>query len=345
MNNLREYLKTLCSVPSPSGYESRVNSTIKDILKSFNGLSISEDYIGNIIAKKEGNYDKTTMLIAHCDEIGFSVKYIDDSGFIRITPIGGIDSSILYGLRVIIDHQGELINGVIGKSPVHLSRKEKSNHVLEISELWIDIGAQDKADAESLVSVGDPITFYPNYSKLSGDLVSSKSIDNRAGVATLLSVAESLQQDKTNNSIIFVFSAQEELGLRGAITAGYRINPDVCIAVDATHATDYPGINKSAHGDIRLGCGPSIPVGANFCSAIQNKMKEIAKREILDFQIESIPGYSGTDVAKVQLVRGGIQTGLISIPTRYMHTPVEVASYNDINIAVDILVHFCREYF
>ena len=284
------------------------------------------------------------MLVAHCDEIGFSVKHIDDTGFIRFAPIGGVDASILYGLHVVIDHDGTVVNGVIGKSPFHLSRKEKNNHGIEICDLWIDIGAHGKEDAESRVSVGDSITFYPHFAELGVDLFSAKSIDNRAGVAALLSVANALQQYETNNSIVLVFSTQEELGLRGAITAGYTINPDVCIAVDTTHATDYPGINKNAHGNVRLGCGPSIPIGANFNFAIQNRLREIARREMLDFQIESIPGYSGTDIAEIQLVRGGIHSGLISIPTRYMHTPVEVASYHDIGLTVNILVHFCREY-
>lgn len=344
MKAIKDYLISLCSIPSPSGYEDRITHDIKSILSSFNGYDVSDDALGNIIAFKKGLSETKTMLVAHCDEIGFTIKYIDDSGFIHFTPVGGVDNSILSGLRVRIDHCGTLIDGVVGKAPVHFSRNDKTNRNPDICDFWIDIGANGKDDAEAVVSVGDPITFACCFSQLRNDLFSSKSIDNRAGVAALLLVAEALQSLETNNSIFFVFSTQEELGLRGAITAGYRINPDVCIAVDATHATDYPGINKNSFGDVRLGLGPSIPIGANFSNPIQYKLRSIAEIGEIRYQVESIPGYSGTDIAEVQLTRGGLRSGLISIPTRYMHTPVEVASYNDIQSTADILIQFCKEF-
>ena len=342
MEAIKDYLISLCTIPSPSGYEGRVTSVIKDILFSFSGYDVTEDTLGNIVAIKKGISGKKTMLVAHCDEIGFAIKYIDDSGFVHFTSIGGVDNSILSGLRVIIDHCGTLVYGVIGKSPIHFSHKEKSNRNSDISDFWIDIGAKGKEDAEAIVSIGDPITFDSCFSQLGNGLFTSKSIDNRAGVVTLLIVAEALQSLETNNDIVLVFSTQEELGLRGAITVGYSIHPDACIAVDATHATDYPGVSKNSFGDIRLGRGPSIPIGANFSSAVQQKLRSIAEGGKISYQVESIPGYSGTDIAEVQLSRGGLKTGLISIPTRYMHTPVEVASLDDIQSTADILIKFCR---
>ena len=341
MKHLRDIIFKLVQLSSPSGYETEINNYINDYLSQYKDIEVKEDNLGNTYAIKKGATNNTTMLVAHCDEIGFAVKYIDDSGYIRFTPIGGVDLSILNGLRVTIKHAENIVNGVIGARPIHLSRNERSNKGPMVSDLWIDIGAKDKEQANEYVSVGDPITFKPVYSDLLNNVFTSKSIDNRVGVAILLECITSLYNVKTNNNIIFVFTVQEELGLRGATTAGYQINPDVCIAIDVTHATDYPTLDKNYCGDIRLGMGPVIPIGANFNNGIQNRLKQIADINHINYQLEAIPGYSGTDVSEVQTARGGIKTGLISVPCRYMHTPVEIASYTDISSAVDILVKYC----
>lgn len=256
MIDLKESIKALCAIASPSGYEDGVISFLKDKLSSYNNLEILRDTLGNLIVFKRGRSDNKLMIVAHCDEIGFVVKYIDNLGFVRFAPVGGVDVSILNGLRVIIKHQGKNVEGVIGARPIHFARsekKEKAKNDSSIADLWIDIGASDKDVATSLVSVGDAISFMPDFSELNGDLFSSKSIDNRVGIATLLAVIDAVYETETNSCLSFVFSVQEELGLRGAITAGYKINPDECIAVDVTHATDYPNIDKNCFGDIRLG--------------------------------------------------------------------------------------------
>lgn len=191
------------------------------------------------------------------------------------------------------------------------------------------------------VSIGDPITFKPHYNELSNNIFSTKSIDNRVGVAILLTLIDRLHNADTVDNIHFVFSVQEEVGLRGVTTAGYNIHPNIGIAIDVTHATDYPTINKNAYGEIKLGKGPSIPVGPNFSSLIQNKLRDIAIQNHISYQVESISGFSGTDVAELQLLRGGCKSGLLSIPCRYMHTPVEMASYDDVFSSVEILCRFC----
>ena len=340
MNTLIEYLKYFCSIPSPSGYEERITCAIKDVLLAFKGWSITEDGLGNVFATKKGVLEKTIMLVAHCDEVGFVVKYIDESGLIHFAPIGGIDISILHGLHVVIDHDGQLIDGVIGKRPIHLSRNEKTNRSLDYSDLWVDVGLNEKKKTEAVVSVGDPISFGFHWSSLGNGLFTSKSLDNRTGVAVLVSVANLLQTLTTDYTIVLAFSVQEELGLRGAITAGYSINPEMCIAIDTTHATDYPGIDKRCNGDIRLGDGPSIPIGGNFNRSLQSGLRQIAIDNSIAFQLEAIPGNSGTDIAEIQLSRSGIKTGLISIPTRYLHTPIEVASIADIQSVIDIVTGF-----
>lgn len=340
MFDIKNILKGLCSISSPSGYEVNITSYLKCYLSRYKEITITEDSIGNIIVKKNGSSNRDIMLVAHCDEIGFAVKYIDESGFIHFSPLGGIDSSIVRGHDVVIKHQEHTICGVIGARPVSLSRNNKSKDI-DISDLWIDIGACSKTEALNIVSIGDPITFKPHFNELSNNIFSSKSIDNRVGVAILMSLIDRLHNANTRDSLFFVFSVQEEVGLRGVITAGYNIHPSIGIAIDVTHATDYPTINKNAFGEIKLGKGPSIPIGPNFNSSVQSQLRTIAEHKHITYQVESISGFSGTDVAELQLLRGGCQSGLLSIPCRYMHTPIETASYDDVLSAIEILFEFC----
>ena len=340
MFDIKNVIKDLCSISSPSGYEMNITSFLKCYLSRYDNIIITEDCIGNIIVEKKGNCNTVVMLVAHCDEIGFAVKYIDESGYIHFSPLGGIDPSIVRGRDVVIKHQEHTVCGVIGARPLFLSKNNKSKDI-DISDLWIDIGACSKTEALNIVSIGDPITFKPHFNELSNNIFSSKCIDNRVGVAILISLIDRLQNINTRASLFFVFSVQEEVGFRGVITAGYNIHPNIGIAIDVTHATDYPTINKNAFGEIKLGKGPSIPVGPNFSSLVQNKLRDIATQNHIGYQVESISGFSGTDVAELQLLRGGCKSGLLSIPCRYMHTPIETASYDDVLSAIEILFEFC----
>lgn len=340
MLDIKHVIEELCSISSPSGYEINITSFLKRYLSRYDNIIITEDYIGNIVAEKKGSSNTSVMLVAHCDEIGFSVKYIDESGYIHFSPLGGIDYSILKGRDVVIQHHKHTVCGVIGARPVSLSRNNKSKDI-DISDLWIDIGACSKDEALDIVSIGDPITFKPHFNELSNNIFSSKSVDNRVGVAVLLSLIDRLHNVTTQESLFFVFSVQEEVGLRGVITAGYNIHPSIGIAIDVTHATDYPTMNKNAFGEIKLGKGPSIPIGPNFNGSVQNQLRTIADSKHITYQVESISGFSGTDVAELQLLRGGCKSGLLSIPCRYMHTPIETASYDDVLSAIEILFEFC----
>lgn len=341
--SLVSLIKGLCSLSSPSGNESEVSTYIKNLLADVKNINVDIDSLGNVYIKKQGRTRNTIMLVAHCDEIGFTVKYIDDNGYIYFTPIGSVDPSILKGQRVSIKHDNSTINGVIGVQPIHLKKNARNKNTdIDFSDLWIDIGVwQPNQKISEYVSVGDPITFAPNYQDLENGLFSSKSIDNRTGVAVLLSVLQAIKDAETDYTIVFVLSVQEELGLRGARVAGYRINPDICIAVDVNHATDYPTVDKKKNGDIRLNFGCVIPIGANFNMQIQNELRIMAKQKNIAVQTESVPCYSGTDIADIQLSRHGVKTGLISIPCRYMHTPIEVASFHDIQSAIDIIATYC----
>ena len=341
-NKLLNLFEKLTSTPSPSNFEMSVQEILKDFLEQY----VDDCWIdvqGNLIAHKKGQSDKTLMLIAHADEIGFMVKYIDEAGFVRFTKIGGVDVNLLQGLKVAIYHNGEKIQGVIGRKPIHMRTDEKENgKPTEIGELWIDIGASSKEEAEKMVSIGDIITFETSFSTLPNNLVTCKSTDDKVGLLVMASVLKNLAQYKTDANLYIVSSAQEEIGLRGAITATYNINPDVCIAIDVTHATDYPTVNKNIYGDIKLNSGVVISLGANVNSQLQAQLKELAISKNINYQIQALPIRSGTDANAVQISRGGVITGLVCIPCRYMHSPIEVVSKNDICSAISLLTEFCK---
>lgn len=336
-------LNELTSTPSPSGFE----KPVQQIFQKFTEKYVDDCWIdvnGNFIAHKRGISDKILMLIAHSDEIGLMVKYIDETGFIRFSKIGGVDVGALQGQKVIVYHNGNNVHGVIGRKPIHMkihTDKENSKPI-EIGELWIDVGASSKEEAEKIVAVGDIITFEPSFNALSNNLIVCKSADDKVGLLVMAAVLKNLAQYKTDANLYIVSSVQEEIGLRGAVTATYIIKPDVCVAIDLTHATDYPTVNKNVYGDIKLNSGVVIPIGANVNGQLQDFLKEVAKKNTINYQIEALPNNSGTDASVVQISRGGVMTGLINIPCRYMHSPIEVISKSDICSAINLLTEFCK---
>lgn len=333
--------RKITAIPRPSGYEIEAKKTFIELVSPFVD-NCTEDIHGNVIATKYGKTDKTIMLTAHIDEIGMVITYIEDNGFIRFNIIGGGDLSLFPGRSIIINHKDKKTPGVIGSLPIHL-RKHKTNNCsedLDASDLWIDIGTNSKEETEQYVSVGDYAVFNSSLTSLHDAHITSRGLDDSVGVVTLIEIISKLPKD-LDYTICLVASIQEEIGLRGAMTATYTVQPNICIAIDVTHATDYPSINKSKYGDIRLGKGCVIPYGADMTPSIQEKLRFIAQNEKISFQTEVCPKSSGTDIHAIQVVRGGCATGLISIPCRYMHTPVEVVSTNDIQSAIDILIKFC----
>lgn len=320
-------IKQLCNISGPSGYEGNITSHLKKIMSNA-GFKTYSDTIGNLICQKKGSGDFKVMLIAHCDEIGFVIKYIADNGFIYFSSLGKTDLSLLYGRHVQIFHLGSSVPGVIGSCPNHFGGNDISNK--EISNLWIDIGACSKKEAEKMVSVGDSITIKPDVSELSNHMISCKALDNRSSIAALLDVCNRIKGTELQFDLYVVFSVQEEIGLIGSAPATFSIAPDISIALDVTHATDCPNIDNRKHGDVRINQGPVIPIGSNLSPFIQNRIKEQAIKDGIPYQIEALPGFSGSDIAQAQITGSGCYTGLISIPCRYMHSPVELVSLNDI---------------
>jgi endoglucanase len=337
----KKFFKALVESPSPSGFEQPAQEVYRNFVKDY-ADEVKTDVHGNVIALKKGKGKLKVMVVGHSDEIGLMVNYIDNNGYIRFLPIGGVDTSLLPGLRVNIYHGKKMYRGVIGKKPIHLLKPEERNRAAKISDLWIDFGAKDKKDAEKKVSVGDPITFSPGMEMLSRDLVTTKATDNKAGVFIVGYLLKELANEEINVNLYSVSSVQEEIGLRGATTSAYGINPDVGIAIDVTHATDYPHMSKELLGDISLGKGPVISVGANINPKVFELLKKAAENIKLDYQIEAAPRGTGTDANVIQTTRSGVAAGLISIPNRYMHTPNEVISLKDLESSVKLLKEFVK---
>ena len=343
MDTVKDMLSSLTSISAPSGYEMPIVQFLKDKLSVYSNLKIEEDVLGNLIVTKKGKTDKTIMLVAHCDEIGLMVSYIEESGYVRFTRIGGVDNRLLKGRQVKILHNGSECYGVIGTIPIHMRQNSNTKEVDE-SELWIDIGCVNKEETEKLVSVGDSIVIDSTYYEMPNNIIACRGLDNKAGVATLLKVLSLICDIECDVNISVVFSAQEEVGLRGVKTATYSISPDICIVVDVAHATDYPMINKAKYGDIHIGDGPIIPIGSDLTFAIQRKLQDITHSLNLEYQSLALSGFSGTDANAAQVTKIGCATGLISIPCRYMHSPVEVVSLDDIQDVVCVLTELIMSY-
>ena len=332
---LKDILHQMLLTASPSGSEEQLTTLFAEQIRPFVD-EVYTDVNGNCIAHKKGSGPKV-MLMAHADEIGLMISYIDDRGFLYFKEIGGIDTNILPGQRVSIMGQQGPVSGVIGKKPIHLQDKSENTKQLEPEDLWIDIAAQDKADAQSKVQIGDVATLQGSPVMLNDTLLLSRSLDDKIGLAVLMGLAQSLQSLHTDKDIYLVASVQEELGARGAKMITEAIRPDVGIAIDVTHATDYPTMSPAKDGDISLGKGAVIPMGPNMSKGINQQLISMAKSNGIPYQIEAIARPTGTDAREIQVAGTGIRTGLISIPCRYMHTPSEVVSLADADSAIALL--------
>lgn len=342
MNYQEDILKDLLMTPSPSGSEQGIIKKVAMYLKDYiDKLTI--DNSGNLIAVKYGvNHEKKLMLAAHADEVGMMVTHIDNKGFLSFQEIGGIDTNLLPGQRVEIhNHQG-VVTGIIGKKPIHLQDRDAKAKDYDAEDLWIDIAAKNKKDAETKVEVGDYITYQTQPVVLQHDVWTSKALDDKVGLLTLIEVAKALEGKLPAMDVYFVASVQEELGARGVRTATLGINPNFGIAIDVTHATDYPTCSPQKSGEIKIGEGIVIAKGPNINQTMGRKLIDLAKQQNIKYQIEPIARPTGTDANFMQVSGTGVKTALLSIPCRYMHSPNEVVSLVDVNEGVRLLAHFCE---
>lgn len=336
---MKNLLKELSNASGVSGFEGNIREIIENELKDHVD-EIETDNMGNIIAVKKGKDNgKKIMLAAHMDEIGLMVRHIDKKGFIKFSKIGGISDQMLLNQEVYIHTDNGKVLGVLGSKPPHRMKPTEKKKVIEYENMFIDIGASNKEEAEKMVSVGDSITIKHEFSELQGSIVTGKAFDNRVGCLILI---ETMKRLKTDATIYGVGTVQEEVGLKGAKTSAFRINPDLAIALDVTIAGDHPGI-KEEDAPAKLGGGPAIILtdasgrGIITHPKVKNLLIEATEEEEIPYQLEVSEGGT-TDATAIHLTREGIPTGVLSVPTRYIHTPVEVVSLDDVENTVKLLV-------
>lgn len=328
-------LKKICETAGAPGFEQRVRQLV---VKEVSGLvdDVSVDAMGNVIALKRGKERKKVMIAAHMDEIGFIVTHIDDEGFVRFHPLGGFDPKTLTSQRVIVHGKEDLV-GVMGSKPIHIMKPEERTKQVPISDYYIDLG-RSKKDLEGIIEVGNPITRDRELIEM-GDCVNCKSIDNRVSVFILLEVLRALKDEEVPYDIYGVFTVQEEVGLRGAISAAHLIDPDFGFGLDVTIAFDVPGAQP--HEMVtRLGKGAAIKIldGSVISDyRMVEYLKQMANQHEITWQSEILPA-GGTDTAGIQRFgKKGAITGAISIPLRHIHQTIEMAHKRDISDCIDLL--------
>ncbi len=335
------FLKKLVETPSPSGYEAAASKVWAEFVGEF--ASPERDVHGNCWAVLNPKGKPVVMLAGHIDEIGLIVTYIDGNGFIHFSAIGGIDWNIMPGSRVYVHTENGDVLGVLGRKPIHLIKPDDRKRGVEERDLWIDIGAQNKKEAEKLVSVGDPVTIAVGMEELRNNIVVSRACDDKTGAYVVARTMQLLAKKKIQAAVYGVATVQEEIGLRGARTSAFRIDPDVGIAIDVTHASDQPTVDPKQIGDVKLGGGPVICRGPNINPVVYRRLVQAAKKSKLSYQLEASGGGTGTDANAMQISRAGVATALVSIPNRYMHTPVELVSLDDLEGAAKLLAAFIED--
>jgi endoglucanase len=359
-----KFMKELLETPSPTGYEEPAAELVRERLADV-ADDIRTDTMGSVHATvyataacddAEASQDEQSqdiakggrapkvMLSTHMDEIGLMVTYISPEGFLSVAAIGGVDAAILPGMRVDVHaSDGSTLRGVVGRKPIHLIEPDERKNVTPLSGLVIDLGLPGKKVKKS-VKVGDPITFGVGFERFGKKMAVSRAFDDKIGVYIACEVLKNLsEREDLGVDFTAAITVQEEIGTRGAITSAHSIHPDVAIAFDVTHATDYPGIDKTKYGEITCGMGPVIARGPNINPAVFDRLVAAAEAEGIKYQLEAEPSVTGTDARSIQITRGGIPTGLISVPLRYMHTPTEVISLDDVKGAIKLITRFVAD--
>ncbi|RCS54637.1 M42 family peptidase [Bremerella cremea] len=335
-----QFFEQMLNTPSPSGYEAPVQDLVREYAGKF-ADKVDTDFHGNVIAAVNSGGKVRVMMAGHCDQIGLLVTQIDEMGFIRCQTIGGWDPVQLVGQKMAIwTDQGE-IPAVISRKPIHLLTDSERKAPIQLKDLWLDIGAQDQAQAKSLVKVGDPVTLQLGMQKMQNGLVFGPKMDDTTGLWVVVEAARRYGKFAKKNCAAFAASTvQEEIGLRGAKTSAFGIDPHIGIAVDVTHATDCPTIDRGERGEVYLGRGPVIYRGPNMNPKVVSRLIEVAEKHKIPYQIAALGKAAPNDSNAIQTTRGGVAAGLVAIPNRYMHSAVETISLEDIDHAATLLAEF-----
>ncbi|MFZ2657376.1 MAG: M42 family metallopeptidase [Victivallales bacterium] len=332
------FLEQLMKCSGPSGFEIETAAVFRKYLSQFAG-KVYTDVTGNTIGILNEKSDFKVMLAGHYDEIGFQVVHIADEGLLYIRNVGGIDKLTVPGTEVELLTEKGRVHGVIGKKPIHLTEEKDRSQAIEIKNLWVDIGVENKKEAEKIVRVGDPVAVKSNFTRMGKNRIVSKGMDDKIGAFVVAETLRELSTRKINVAVYGVGTVQEELGLRGATTSAFGIAPNVGFAIDVGFATDTPDIEKKTLGSVSLGKGPILCRSADDNPVLSKILRATAKKKNIKYQDKA--GYrasGGTDTAIIQLTRGGVATSLVSIPNRYMHTPVEMCDLRDVEAAIKLLV-------
>lgn len=334
-----DFLRALLEAPSPSGYERPAQEVVRTYAADF-ADTVTTDLHGNVIVATNPDAGLRVMLAGHCDQIGLVVNHIDENGFIYTVPVGGWDPQQLIGQRMTIWARSGPVPAIISRKAIHLLTQEERKRVVKQEELWLDIGAQNRDEVTDLVRIGDPVTLELGYRDLRNGLACAPGMDNATGAWVVMEALRRAGKAGVACGVFAVSTVQEEVGLRGAHTSTFGVDPHVGIAVDVTHATDCPGMDKRKHGDVRLGSGPVIDRGPIVNPHVYDRLVAAAERSDIAVQFGAHGRSTGTDANAIQLARAGVATGLVSVPNRYMHSAVETIALDDIDRAADLLAAF-----
>ena len=335
-----DFLKELVQTPGVSGYEEAVQDVVRKYAASFCD-TMTTDLHGNLILCKNPDAPTRIMLAGHADQIGLIVSHIDDDGYIYTQTVGGWDPQQLIGQRMTVWTDQGPVPGVIARKPIHLLDDVERKKVVKTKDLWIDIGARNKVDAQA-VRIGDQVTFELGFQQLINGRANSPAMDNRTGVWVVVEALRRCAQQSPECGIYAVATVQEEIGLRGAKTAAHTVDPHIGIAVDVTHATDCPTIDKNQNGDVRLGAGPVIVRGPNINPEVNRRLHALAKDHQLPVQEKALGRAAPNDSNALQVTRGGVAVGILAIPNRYMHSAVETIELSDLDHAATLLAKFAQ---
>lgn len=335
------FLNRLLDAPGPSGFERAPARVWREEAMTF-ADEVFHDVLGNSYARLRAEGQPKIVIEGHIDEIGLQITHIDEQGFLWFDAIGGWDTQVLVGQRVRIAGNAGDVLGVIGRKAKHILSKEEQERAPDIRDLWIDIGARDREDAARRVTVGDPAVIDASLIWLTDDLCASRSMDNRVGAFVALEALRLLAADRPELDLYAVAATREEVSFAGAYTSTFRLAPDVAIAIDVTHATDYPGADKKRDGEVKLGGGPVLTRGASLNPVVFEGLREAARRLGMDCPIQGAARSSGTDADAMIRTGAGTATGLVSIPNRYMHSPNEVISLRDLENAAKLIAEYVR---
>jgi endoglucanase len=340
---LPDTLRELLTTHGPSGYEEAPAAVWRRQAEAF-GAAVEGDTLGSSTARVAGTAGGPTVaVVGHIDEIGLIVTHVDEKGFLWFRGVGGWDPQVLIGQRVSLATRDGAVPGVVARKPIHLLKEDERKKVPELKELHVDIGAKDGDEAGALVRVGDVGVIAGDPVELPNDRVVSRSMDNRLGCFVALEAARLVAEaGGAPGDVVAVAAAQEEITLGGAQTTAYRIKPDVAIVVDVTHATDVPGIDERELGAHHLGSGPVISRGSTLHPRVFELLHAAGEAEGIPFTVEASARYTGTDADAISLTRAGVPCGIVSLPLRYMHSPVETVQLSDVHAAAQLIAAFCR---